>query len=135
MRAMKPAPSAPPAPPIAHPPAFYVGRLVAFHSVLNLTSPGQPRFGELKLRPDDDQAQYEAALYAVYRRLGSALSRLSLEQREALRAETMDLARKPPRKARAVGSQDPDYYLALNMAYRQIISALDMRQSASEWLV
>jgi len=115
--------------------AFYIGRLEAFHAVLGLVAPGQPRFGEVKLRVEDPPDHWEAALYAAYRRLGSALSRLTMEQREILRGATMDLSRNPPTHTIVPDPADPEYQLARSMAYRQIIAALDVRQVASSWLM
>jgi len=115
--------------------AFYIGRLEAFHAVLGLVAPGQPRFGEIRLKIDDSPEHWEAALYAAYRRLGSALSRLTMEQRELLRGATMDMSRNPPTHTIVPDPHDPEYQLARSMAYRQIIAALDVREVSSSWLM
>ncbi|QHJ00922.1 hypothetical protein GT347_24780 [Xylophilus rhododendri] len=116
-----------------NPRGYYVGRIEAFHAVLDLVAPGQPRFGELDLH-DKSPQDWESALYAVHRRLGSAISRLTMEQRETLRGAAMDLSRNPPTHTRVEDPRDPDYCLARSRAFREIIGALDIRQTAG-WMM
>jgi hypothetical protein len=121
--------------PEMRPLAYYVGRLEAFHTVLDFAAPGQPAFSDLNLTPDDPIAQWEAALQAVYRRLGSAVSKLTLLQRERLRDAVMEISRRDAQCAPDESPRDPVYQRAILATYRQIIAAIDMRASSEGWLV
>lgn len=121
--------------PAARPLAYYIGRLEAFHSVLAFAAPGQPGFGDLHLTPDDPLVQWEAALQAVYRRLGSAVSKLNLLQRERLRDSVMEISRRGAETVADEATLDPVYLRATHATYRQIIAAIDMRASSDAWLV
>lgn len=114
---------------------YYVGRIEAFHAVLDLTAPWQPRFGELKLSEEDCLDLWVAAMYNAHRSLGSALSRLTMEQREVLREATMDLSRNPPTHPYIADPQNPIYRFARSVAYREIIAALEIRTRAPDWVM
>ena len=119
----------------AEPLAHYVGRLVAFHEVLAFAAPGQPTFDELQLGSDDPLESWAHALADVYRRLGSAISRQSLAERESLREIVMDLMQQEPPALDMTRAAETVYCTALQISYRQIIGALDMRASSEDWLV
>jgi hypothetical protein len=121
--------------PVARPLAYYIGRLEAFHSVLAFAAPGQPGFEDLNLTPDDPLAHWEAALQAVYRRLGSAVSKLNLLQRERLRDSVLEISRRGTEAVADDATVDPVYLRATHATYRQIIAAIDMRASSEAWLV
>jgi len=121
--------------PEMRPLSYYVGRLEAFHTVLDFAAPGQPAFCDLNLTPDDPLVRWEAALQAVYRRLGSAVSKLTLLQRERLRDEVLEISRRERNESQGEPQHDPVYLRAIHATYRQIIAAIDMRASSEGWLV